>query len=989
MQQYLLLQTKLYTPPIRPELVSRPRLIERLNAGLNRKLTVICAPAGFGKTTLASEWVAASGRPAAWLSLDEGDNDPTRFLTYFVAALQTLVLSGVEGTGGEIGKEALSALQAPQPPPLEIILTSLINELAAIPERALLVLDDYHLIEAQPIHEALTFLLEHLPPPPGGIHLVIATREDPPLPLARLRARGQLTELRASDLRFTPSEAASFLNQAMGLNLSAEEIAALETRTEGWIAGLQLAALALQGPISIQGRADTASFIQAFTGSHRYILDYLVEEILQRQPERVRSFLLQTAILDRLCGPLCDAVRFGCSEPPSTPEGDAVRFGVAEISDRSEGEASSHGTAVRLGRAETYTKQGESRRILEALERGNLFVVPLDDERRWYRYHHLFADVLRAHLMEEQPHQVPVLHRRASKWYEHNGSPPDAIRHALAAEDFERAADLVELARPAWSGPAQSVAWLGWAQALPDEVARARPVLSVAYAQALLNAGKLEAAEARLRDTERWLETTNDRPEDPSAETRPEVPVEGPDRRMVVVDEAQFQSLAMWLATTRAYHAKATGDVPATVRYTRRALDLLPEEDHLLRASLTTLLGLTYWAQGDLEAAYRTVSDGLASMQRAGNLPGAIGGAFVQADLAMTLGHLHKATSIYERALQLAAGLGQPVPAGTEDVHTGLSGVHRERGDLEAAAQDLVTSRKLGEQAEVPDWQYRWCIAQARLEETLGNLDGALDLLDEAERLYVRTPLPDVRPIAARKAWVWVKQGSLAEALGWARERELSVGDDLSYLREFEHIILARLLIAQYKSDRVDAFICDAVGLVERLLQAAEEGKRTGSVIEILVLQALAHEAQGEIPPALSSLERALTLAEPEGYLRIFVDEGPPMARLLYDALSRGIAADYVRQLLAAFPVSEPGQPLTLAPKTRESEWVEPLTKRELEVLQLIADGLTNQEIATKLFLSLNTVKAHTRNIYGKLDVHHRTGAVARARALGLLLSSQ
>ena len=414
-----ILATKLYIPPPRSKAVPRPRLVARLNEGLHRKLTLISAPAGFGKTTLVSEWVAGCERPVAWLSLDEGDNDLARFLAYLVAALQTIT--------ADMGKGLLAGLQSPQPPPIELILTTLLNEITTIPDHFVLVLDDYHVIDAQPVDHALTFLLEHLPP---QMHLVIATREDPQLPLARLRARGQLTELRAADLRFTPSEAAEFLNQVMGLNLSADDIAALETRTEGWIAGLQMAAL------SMQGRSDTASFIQAFTGSHRFVLDYLVEEVLQRQPERVRSFLLQTAILDRLSGPLCDAV----------------------------------------------TGREDGRGMLDALERGNLFVVPLDDRRQWYRYHHLFADVLQARLMEEQPDQVSGLHRRASAWYEQNGLPSDAIRHALAAEDFERAADLIELAGPMVEESSLTATWLGWVRALPDELVRIRPVLSVRYA---------------------------------------------------------------------------------------------------------------------------------------------------------------------------------------------------------------------------------------------------------------------------------------------------------------------------------------------------------------------------------------------------------------------------------------------------------------------------------------------------------------------------
>jgi LuxR family maltose regulon positive regulatory protein len=646
-----LLQTKLFIPQIRPNL----GLIERLNQGLQlgHRLVLISAPAGFGKTTLVGEWVQAMGGATppvaiAWLSLDETDNDPTRFLSYFFAALRTIEAG--------FGKGALGALYAsqPQPPPAEPILTALINEIAAIPDRIILVLDDYHLIEAQPIHDALTFLLRHLPP---QMHLVIATREDPHLPLSRLRARGQLTELRARDLRFTSSEAAEFLNQVMGLDLSAEDIAALETRTEGWIAGLQLAA------ISMQGRDDATSFIESFTGSHRLVLDYLIEEVLNHQPQNVQTFLLQTAILNRLTGSLCDAVRFGKAKSP--------------------------------------TGQENGQAILEMLERANLFIVPLDEERRWYRYHHLFADILRQRLRQTHLEQIPTLHSRASEWYERNGLPSDAIRHALATEDFERAAGLAELAWPAMSESFQSIQWLGWLKALPDELVRARPVLSVRYAWAFLNAGKLEAAEARLLDAERWLEPTvdmNERPKAPSAE-------------MVVVDEEQFRSLPVSIATARAYHAQAIGDVSGTVKYTQRVLDLLPEGDHQWRGAASSLLGLAQYASGDLEAAHRTFSDGLAGMDPLD----AITGTFVLADIKMALGQLHVASSTYKHALQLAMEHGEPMPLGTEDLYTGISKLHRERGDLEAAAQDLLTGKKLGEQVELPDWQYRWCIAQARL----------------------------------------------------------------------------------------------------------------------------------------------------------------------------------------------------------------------------------------------------------------------------------
>ena len=540
-----ILATKLYLPRLRPNVVSRPRLIERLNEGLHRKLTLIAAPAGFGKTTLVSAWVEGIERPTAWLSLDEGDNDPTRFLTYLVAALQTIAAN--------IGEGVLGVLQSPQPPPPEAILTALLNEITTLPDNFVLVLDDYHVIDAQAVDIALTYLVEHLPP---QMHLVIATREDPQLPLARLRARSQLTELRAADLRFTASEASAFLSQVMGLSLSAEDIAALEDHTEGWIAGLQLAAL------SMQGHQDVPGFIQAFAGDHRYIVDYLVEEVLERQPEPVRSFLLQTSILDRLHGPLCDAV--------------------------------------------TGQEGGNAR--LEALERGNFFVVPLDDKRHWYRYHHLFAEVLSAHLLAEQPDQVATLHRRASAWYEQHGSVADAIRHALAAEDFGRAADLVELAVPAMGRSRQEATVLGWLKALPDELVRARPVLSVHYAGALLLNGELEGVEARLRDAEQWLDTKTDMGElalTSSAE-------------LVVVDEEEFRGLAGNIAVYRAAIALALGDVANTMKYARRALDLVPEDDDHWRGSAAGFLGLAYWTSGDLEAAHRSYAECMARVQRAG-----------------------------------------------------------------------------------------------------------------------------------------------------------------------------------------------------------------------------------------------------------------------------------------------------------------------------------------------------------------------------------
>ncbi len=898
------LTTKLFVPPPQAGAVLRPRLIERMNEG--RKLTLVSAPAGFGKTTLLGEWAAGCGRPVAWLSLDEEDSDPTRFLVYLVTALQTVA--------ADIGEAASSALRSPQPPPTESLLTALLNEISTVEEDFFLVLDDYHVIDAGAVDDALTFLIEHLPP---RMHLVIATREDLRLLLARLRARGQLTELRAADLRFAPGEAAEFLNDVMGLGLSVEEVGALESRTEGWIAGLQLAAL------SMRGREDTSAFIGAFAGDNRYVLDYLVEEVLRRQPESIRTFLMQTSILDRLSGPLCDAL----------------------------------------------TGQGGGSRTLEALERGNLFVVPLDDERRWYRYHHLFAEVLQAHLMRERPDQAPALHRWASEWYERNGLSSEAIRHALAAGDFGRAADLVEPAALEMLGSGREDTLFGWLEALPNELVATRPVLSVYYAFTLFGRRGFEAVAVRLRDAERWLDTTVETGEKEEASS-----VE-----MVVVDQVAFRSLPGTIAIARAYHAGALGDVLGASDHARRALELLPGDDHLWRGAAAALLGIAYWTLGDLEAAYRSFAEGVAHQQAAGHTRFQIVGAHILADIRIAQGRLREAVRTYEQSLRIVEEHGGLV-WGTTDLYVGLSELHRERNDLEAATELLMRSKELGEHVGLPETRYRWYVAMARIKEAQGDLDAALDLLDEAERWHIESPDPDVRPIAALKARVRIRQGRLDEASDWARERGLSDRDDLAYLREFEHITLARVLIARYKNERKEHLVREAVGLLERLRRAAEEGERTGSVVEILVLQALAHEARDDLPHALAPLGRALKLAEPEGYVRAFVDEGAPMARLLSEAASRGITPGYTGRLLAAFDARE-----------RESEdelhqpLVEPLSPRELEVLRLIAQGLSNAEIGGRLFLALDTVKGHNRKIFGKLGVRSRTEAVARARKLGLL----
>ena len=900
-----LLETKLHIPRPRRRLVARPRLSGRLSRVGESALTLVSAPAGFGKTTLLTDWLTAApatDRSVAWLSLDQGDNDPVVFWTYLLAALQTAVPG--------VGANALSLVQSAQSS-MDAVLGTLLNDLNAVSDDVLLVLDDYHVIEAREVQDGMAFLLEHLP---AQIHLVIATRADPALPLARLRGRGELVEIRAADLRFTPDEAAAYLTGVMGLVLTAGDVAALEGRTEGWIAALQLAAL------SMQGRDDVEAFIAGFAGDDRYVVDYLVEEVLERQPELVRSFLLQTSILSRLSGALCEVV----------------------------------------------TGQGGGPAMLEALDRGNLFLVPLDDRRRWYRYHHLFAEVLRARLFDEQPDRVRALHLRASEWCEQNGERSEAIHHALAAEDFARAADLVELALPALHQGKQGATVRRWMEALPDELFGVRPVLSVGYVGALMATGEIEGVEARLRSAERWLETTE------------AVGGAGGDASdMVVLDLEEFRRLPGQIALYRAGQALIHGDVAATMTHARRALDLAGADDHAGRGAPAALLGLAYWTTGDLDAAHRWYTDGMASLDKGGYRADVIGGAVALADIRIAQGRLREAMSTYQRALQRAEET-DPVLRGAADMHVGMSHLFQERNDLDAARHHLVRAEELGEHAGSPQHPYRRRLAMARLGELDGDLDGALDLLDQAERVYNSDFSPDVRPIPAVRARLWVAHGRLDDALDWVRDRGLSADDDLNYVREYEHLTLARVLLARYAAERGERSINELTRLLERLLLAAEEGKRTGSVVEIMVLQALAHQARGDVPAALAPLRRALTLAEPEGYVRIFLDEGAPMGSLLRAVAREGVALGQVRRLLAALDKTVESAPVRLG-------LIVPLSARELDVLRLLGSDLDGPDIARQLFVSVNTVRTHTKNIYAKLGVTNRRAAVRQGEELDLL----
>src|SRR5437588_1521367 len=570
-----ILATKLYIPRLRPNVVSRPRLIERLHEGLHRNLTLIAAPAGFGKTTLVSEWLAGGARPTAWLSLDEGENDPARFLTYLVAALRTIAPT--------LGEGVLGALQSPQPPPPEAMLTALLNDLTTISDHLVLVLDDYHVLDAKAVDHALTFLLEHLPP---QMHLVIATREDPPLPLARLRARGHLTEVRAADLRFTPSEAAAFLNQVMGLDLSAEDIAALERRTEGWIAGLQLAA------ISLQGREDVPGFIRAFTGSHHFVLDYLLEEVLGQQDARLQTFLLHTSILHRMSGPLCDAVLL---------------------------DPSASGQAT-----------------LEHLERANLFLVPLDNERRWYRYHHLFADLLRQRLHQsfvsspgDAESQVNELHRRASVWYEDHGLEIEAFHHAVAANDVEHATRLVEGKGMPLQFRGAVTPVLHWLESLPKTVLDARPSLWVMYASALSMTGQLTGVEPKLQAAEAALQGAE--PDD------------------------QTRNLVGHIAAIRPLLAAAQNQVETIIAQSRRALEYLHPDNLAVRTATIWKLGIAYQLQGQRAAASQAYAEAIAVSEASGNLIIHISAAVGLGNVQESENLLYVAVQTYERILRFAA----------------------------------------------------------------------------------------------------------------------------------------------------------------------------------------------------------------------------------------------------------------------------------------------------------------------------------------------
>ena len=911
-----LIATKLFIPPTRPGLVPRPRLIDQLNTCVypGCKLILVTAPAGFGKTTLVSQWVQAMSRAVppiaiAWLSLDEGDNDPARFLAYFVTALNQ-----AEGMEAAIGKGSLSMLQSPQPPPVEAVLTTLINEIATIPDRIVFVLDDYHVIESSQVDDTLGFLLKYLPP---QIHLVIASREDPHLPLSHFRACGQLTELRAADLRFTASEAGKFLNQTMGLSLSREDITALETRTEGWIAGLQLAA------ISLQEQVDRTNIIKSFTSSHRYVLDYLLEDVLEHQAESTQTFLLQTAILDRLTSSLCDAL----------------------------------------------TGQDNGQAMLELLEHANLFIVPLDGERRWYRYHHLFADLLRQRLRQTQPDEQTILHHRASEWYERNGFADEAIKHALRADDFERAVCLIEQhVDTTWEHGEHTKLRL-WLVGLPDELVLSRPQLCIFQAWELFASGQLDAAERFLQSAELAYDPNTDQVSETESQNQDQS--SGSSRLRVRGRAAAIQA---WMDAYQRHN------ISGLIQHLHQALEYLPDRDLHWRGAVATTLGDVYAFSGDMPAAYQARLEALKACEAAGNTYYFL---YNSAKLALNLkaqGRLLQVQELCQQRVRFAnqSGMSRTAVAGWLLAIWGE--VLAEINDLDGAYDLLEKGVKMtesGGDVGMLGWSY---LGLTRVLFARGDIAGAEKVIQKMNTMAQESIAPTwiMNLNAAWQMRISLAQGKLDAAAQWARERDLEPDKSLSYLNKYKYITLARVLIARGQAE-------ESTRLLQSMLEESEVGGDTTRAIEILSLQALALYAGGDTNRAMHVLERALILAEPEGFIRIFVDEGQSMARLLYKALDRGIAPNYVNRLLQAFPIDEPEQVETPAPQVSELGYIEPLSEREIEVLQLVAEGLTNPEIATRLILSLYTVKTHTRNIYGKLGVNNRTQAVTKAKTLGIL----
>ena len=883
----LLLKTKLHVPPVRSELVSRPRLIERLETGRSGKVTLVSAPAGFGKTTLLGEWVTQLQDRAGWLALDEGDNDETHFWRYVIAALQMVE--------ADLGRDALQLLRAVQRPATQVVLTALLNGLVSLSRGAILVLDDYHLISGPAIHAGVSFLLEHLPP---QLHVVISTRADPPLPMHLLRARGQLAELRSADLRFTAGEAAEFLNRAMGLELTTEDVEALEARTEGWVVGLQLAAL------SLQGRPDAHEFITSFSGGHHYVLEYLTQEVVRRQPEAVQRFLMQTSLLDRLCAPLCNAV----------------------------------------------TGEDDGAAMLAYLQQRNLFIVALDQEHRWHRYHHLFADLL-GNLRRKQwsAAEIREMHLRACEWHDENGLAAEAVRHALAAQDFYRTAQLIEDNSLAMVTRGQLTTLLRWIEALPEDVARSRPWLCIHQAWPLALAGKADAAKPLLEQVEHQVLQDDQRP----------------DAREILGNVAAMRAL---LATMHS-------DMPRAVELAHQADRLLPADNLIPRNVICFVLASGYLEAGEPVKAGRALGEELGLGRASGNLWTIIRSLCDLADLEILQGRLSKAADLCREALQEAEARGARQFGTVGYVLVKLGEILYARDELRAAREHVVEGINLMQGWQQPYEMVRGYTTLATILQAQNDDAGAREALNNALEIQAQHPsYPRLNSLVRScRVRLCLAQEGPDEAAGQAAEMRLEEAGAI-ILREQEQAILARLLVAQQRWD-------GALELLDPLAEQAEAGGRFGHLIEILVLQALARKGRGDTAGALTAMERALAMGQPEDYVRVFVEQGASMAALLKQATGRGIAAQYASKLLAALGAGELETAAT-ASRPGTPSLVEPLTGRELDVLRLICEGLPNREIAERLTVTLNTVKKHSSHIYGKLGVSSRAQAIVRAREL-------
>jgi LuxR family transcriptional regulator, maltose regulon positive regulatory protein len=905
-----IIATKLYVPRPRRDLVSRPRLKELLRFGAEARLVLVSAPAGFGKSTLLAEWfgeISEGASRVAWISLDASDSDSTSFWSCVAAALGSVV------PGLESGVREL--LDAP-PFPTELMIAALVNELVVATDDVWLVLDDFHAVDNREIVQGMAALLDHLP---SQVHVVISTRVDPDLPLSRWRVRGELVEIRAADLRFTAIEAAAYLNDVAELGLTKDDVTVLEERTEGWVAALQLAAL------SIRGREDVSGFIARFAGNDRYIVDYLIEEVLQRQPDDVRDFLSQSSVLDRLTGPLCDAV-----------------------------------TGGRNGRE-----------MLEALERSNLFVVALDDRREWYRYHHLFADVLRARTLSDDPDRVAVNHLRASEWYEQHELTEEAVRHALAGSDFDRATGLIERAVPTIRRDRHDSLLIGWLQALPVETARRSPIVSVFYGWMLLVAGQLDAVEPWFEHAERTL-TAMPRG---SATPWPDTP--------------ELASLPATLAVFRAALALGRGDGRAASAHARQALELAGPDDHQARGGAAGFLALASWIDGDVTTAAETFAQAIASHRAAGNLVDELTDSAALAHMWLAAGRAGEARRLLQGALERVKVSAVTAPRGTADLHLVLSEIELEAGDLGRAKWHLENASAVEKRVGMGENRFRLFVAMAKVVSVEGDLSRAIDHLERAEQVYKPGLVPLLRPIAAMRARMSIAQGNLVEAAAWAKASGVTSDDAVEHVREFDLLTLARLLIAQQREQQDLDGTDHAMVLIGRLRAAAAASGRRRTVVETYVLSALALDGQGQRAKAVESLERAwAAAAEPDAYVRLLLDEGAPMLDLLRGAARSSLCSARAQQLLdLAAPVqhAETSMPQRPARSRLPGTMVDPLSDRELHVLRLLASDLSGPAIASELFVSLNTFRTHTKRIFTKLDVSSRRAAVSRARELGVL----